>query len=1277
MNKLKSLLLAGMLAIGGTAFANTEFINLTPAPKSITQTDGEYTLATGMTISTSNLSEDMTAEVTKFVEALNAATGLNATTTTEAAANVTINTNADITAEGYNLTVTSNGVTIEAATPTGLYYAFQTFKKILPANVMAGVLEEKAYTLPLVTIADEPRCEYRGFMLDVSRHFFTVDEVKRMLDVMSYYKLNKFHWHLTDDQGWRIEMPDYPRLQTVGATASNAQIVDMDTKTEFWLNKPYGPYYYTQDQLREVVAYAQDLHIEVIPEVDLPGHVCAVMAAYPEFSCWPTGGHSVAVTGGVYSDVLNVANPGAMQFVYDVCDVLIDIFPSETIHIGGDECPTTAWEGNAECQAKYQKYGLTNYRQLQSLFIKDVSDYVKAKGKRLGLWNEAISAGGADLDMVKETEATVWCWVGADAAINTATNLGMKAIYTPITASGANKGSFYINRSQHPNDPPANGTQSDDVKSVYQTIPFTTNALKKHPELCYGVQGTFWCERVAFREYLEYLALPRLLAIAEIGWTPQENKNWESFQKRMSADRELLDYNDYRYSPYHMIEAEDDGEQPAIEMPKADMWYRITATGDNRVGRVWEIANEHHNISTHSSYANGLLWSTDAVAAEDAANYDYQWFRFEEDPANPGNFAIICRALPNGSLKGTPSNTSNTGRFSYDNNAKHYDFQFIDDYYSTLENGNHNYAITTSALPSGSHLNCAMGGQGFAINVWTNPADANGGIFTFVPETSDGGDTPDETPDMSLNINFEVDKTYQFSSTITGFHGAKLADNNGSQLIYTTASTGNTGWIVKSVTVNADKSQTITLVNADTERAISSVGDASGKIAKPVNLGQTPVEIKAYRYSETDFQFMLSIAGDALWCVPATEGSATAEVRAGANKGSGVSPYQGAAWNAYEVAPITFNCTDTEGNTILTETQYLSVSFPDYTSYCPYIRGYELTNATATEGTIINATYRKVSNFITYIGRLENGTYVDITEVEVPVGEDITVNVPQVPLCTLLTAGTLETTANGTYVVNSVYTTNAHMGVKRALNTVSEITPGKAYLLRDAHADRHAFRCATGNATVNGARSAENASPMFTWVLEENGSKYSVKNLATDTYVQSLKKSTTATLGSKAYGFTFTYNTDHWTVKGGNGMYWDGNDNLDMVGWNEGTGHPIEIYEFLGQPFYVVTVNAVDTKGNTIASDVKYALPGETFVVEMTYRAGYTITAVDGLDALKNIAGDATVTITYISDEEASISNIQIQDDAQQAIYDLNGRRLSRITAPGIYIVNGHKVLVK
>ncbi len=343
--KTKSILSGLILALGLTASAET-FVNLTPAPKKMVVGDGEYVLPKGVTVScTSAVNMPLENEVEKFITALNRATDLEATGVSDATGNIRVDVADNLPVGGYTLSVTPDGVSVGAGEPAGLYYAFQTLKKMLPANVMAGVkgAPDAVYSLPVVEITDEPRFEYRGFMLDCSRHFFPIDDIKRMIEAMSYYKMNKFHWHLTDDQGWRFEMPDYPRLQTVGATAPNVQIVDMWTKTEYWLNKPYGPYYYTQQEMRDLVEFAAERHIDIIPEVEMPGHLSALMTAYPEFSLNPNGGHSVASTGGIYSDVLNLANPGALKFAEDVIDALIDIFPSEIIHIGGDECPEGGW----------------------------------------------------------------------------------------------------------------------------------------------------------------------------------------------------------------------------------------------------------------------------------------------------------------------------------------------------------------------------------------------------------------------------------------------------------------------------------------------------------------------------------------------------------------------------------------------------------------------------------------------------------------------------------------------------------------------------------------------------------------------------------------------------------------------------------------------------------------------------------------------------------------------------------------------------------------------
>lgn len=552
MRKYLSMMLFCVAMLCGAA-NNVPQVNLTPRPMSISVSDGSFTIPADYTVAVKGLSEQMKDECTAFVNALNAATGLNGSVIDKSHGTFTISPKGaeKLGDEGYTLRVAHKDVRIAANTPAGLFYAFQSIKKMLPANVMAGVPAEAgtAYSLPLVDIRDTPRYGYRGFMLDVSRHFFDVDEIKKMLDVMSWYKLNKFHWHLSDDQGWRMQIDKYPELTGIGATAPNRRFTDMKAKKQYWSNRPYGPFFYTKDQIRNIIDYARQRHIEVIPEFDMPGHFVAALCAYPEFSCNPDARREVWADGGISTDVLNVADPAAVGFVKDILAEVAEVFPSPYIHIGGDECPTNAWQNNELCQQVYNNEKMSAWSQLQSRFVKEIGDYLISLGKQPMVWNESITAGGANTDLIKKLDATVFCWTGADPAAELGTSLGLRCIYTPW-------GPYYINRRQDPNDPPGaggNGGVFDHVKRTYETVPFKTVDEGKS-DFCVGVQGTFWCEHVSDNEYMEYLALPRLIAIAEAGWTPQNLKDFDDFQKRMTADRQLLDLGGYGYSTYYMLD---------------------------------------------------------------------------------------------------------------------------------------------------------------------------------------------------------------------------------------------------------------------------------------------------------------------------------------------------------------------------------------------------------------------------------------------------------------------------------------------------------------------------------------------------------------------------------------------------------------------------------------------------------------------------------------------------------------------------------------------------
>ena len=540
-------------------------LSLIPAPKSATVGEGEFVLTEGFTIAVSEFADSdeqtqVVADVTRLITTLNEATGLGCKAT-DGQADITIAEDTTLAAEGYTLEITAEGVRIEASTADGVYYAMQSLMRLLPANVILGQegAEGTVYALPVARIEDEPRFPYRGFMLDVSRHFFTIEQVKKMIDLMAIYKMNVFHWHLTDDQGWRAEIKQYPKLTTIGAERRSSYDTPITRIEEngqvYWTgegaqtNRKYGPFYYTQEEMREVVRYAAERHIDVLPEVDMPGHFVAALHAYPEYCCHPDWAPEVWINGGVSQDVLNVANPEAVQFAKNIITELCDIFPYPYFHIGGDECPTTQWESNALCQEKLKQLGKSSYRALQTEFIREINEHLATLGKKLFCWNESITDGGADLNLMQQSGATIMCWNPCQGGAAKAASIGLNAI---ITEWGS--GCYYINRRQSNDygEPTAAGGGGDNVAATYNYVPVPANVSADAAKHYIGVQATFWTEHVSSNEYLEYLALPRFMCVAEAGWTPQEKKDWRSFVRRMTIDTEVLDLGGYIYARHWM-----------------------------------------------------------------------------------------------------------------------------------------------------------------------------------------------------------------------------------------------------------------------------------------------------------------------------------------------------------------------------------------------------------------------------------------------------------------------------------------------------------------------------------------------------------------------------------------------------------------------------------------------------------------------------------------------------------------------------------------------------
>lgn len=532
-------------------------VNLTPVPKSMITYEGTLSLPETFRINVRHLGDSVIHEVTQFISSLEKATDLQVSMTervTDGLIHVRFN-EAIVHPEGYLLKISDEGIRLEASHCAGFFYAFQTLKKLLPAHVMAGVRDSAvtAYSLPFLEIEDEPRFGYRGFMLDVARHFFDVDEVKRIMDMMACYKMNKLHLHLSDDQGFRVEIAKYPRLNTIGSIRDDSYAVDFGgSGIRYHTYKPYGPYYYTKGQIRDLVAYARERHIDLIPEIDMPGHFGAAMAAYPEYSCEPNVRHPVISDESHTPTIPNVANEKTLQFTKDILSEIMDLFPYPYIHIGGDECDASHWERNEECVAFMQKMNMKHVRALQSYFTKEMADFVATRGYKLMAWNETITATGADVDLIKSTGADIVCWTGAESAAQKAASLGLSNILAP-------QPTYYINRKQStdPSEPAGPGNGHETLESVYHYAPTNQVAPDRLP-FYKGVQACMWTEYISDEKHLEYMAFPRLMAVAETGWTPASKKNFADFCRRMSQDTVMFRYRNYEFGRHYLKTISDD-----------------------------------------------------------------------------------------------------------------------------------------------------------------------------------------------------------------------------------------------------------------------------------------------------------------------------------------------------------------------------------------------------------------------------------------------------------------------------------------------------------------------------------------------------------------------------------------------------------------------------------------------------------------------------------------------------------------------------------------------
>ena len=508
-----------------------------PLPQEVTETGGgNFVLSIHTPIVYPQGNDVMKRNAEFLAEFVKEKTGIELKTTDKPCSDaITLSVGEVENPEAYNLTVNSDGITISGS-EAGVFYGIQTLRKAIPAVATTEVC------LPAVNINDYPRFSYRGAHFDVSRHFFNKEEVKRFIDMLAMHNINRFHWHLTDDQGWRIEIKKYPKLTTVGAYRSETVIGRNSGEYD---GVEYGPYFYTQDDCREIVKYAADRHVTVIPEIDLPGHMQAAIAAYPQFGC--TGGpYEVWKMWGVSTHVLCAGNDATLSFINDVLSEVIEIFPSEYIHIGGDECPKDQWKICPKCQARIKKLGLKGDDKhsaemyLQSFVISHAEKFLNSKGRQIIGWDEILEGGLAP-------NATVHSWRGVAGGIEAAKQ-GHNCIMSPNSHLY-----FDYYQTKYVDDEPLCIGGYVPVEKVYEYEPVDSSLTAEEAKYIIGVQANLWTEYIPDFQRVEYMELPRMAALCEVQWCKPENKNYEDFKKRLLPLIDLYDIKEYNYAK-HLFE---------------------------------------------------------------------------------------------------------------------------------------------------------------------------------------------------------------------------------------------------------------------------------------------------------------------------------------------------------------------------------------------------------------------------------------------------------------------------------------------------------------------------------------------------------------------------------------------------------------------------------------------------------------------------------------------------------------------------------------------------
>ena len=513
-----------------------------PQPQHLSAEQGRFLInSTTKIVAEKNLQN----EASYLLGLLNGVQGLDVDIVTEAGEKGNIRLELDPSIEndeGYALSVSFERIIISGKTAQGIFYGIQSLRQLMPINIEYNENEFQELTIPAVEIKDSPRFAYRGMHLDVGRHFFSVSDVKKYIDLIAMHKMNTFHWHLTEDQGWRIEIKKYPRLTEIGAYRKGTAIGLAGTRNAPYTYDtiPYGGFY-TQEEIKEVVAYAGKQHITIIPEIELPGHSSAALAAYPEFGN-TKGPYEVAKRWGIFKEIY-APTEETFAFLEDILSEVMELFPSKFIHIGGDEALKDEWEESAYAQEVIQREGLKDEHELQSYFIARIEKFLNSNGRDIIGWDEILEGGLAP-------NATVMSWRGIDGGI-AAAKQGNSVIMTPGTHCYFD---YYQEAEDKRIEEPITGSvRFTTVEKVYNYEPIPEGLTDEEAKYILGAQGNVWTEYMPTYDIVEYKVLPRMTALSEVVWSSKESKDWNSFHSRLQYMVRRYDALGYNYAKYSII----------------------------------------------------------------------------------------------------------------------------------------------------------------------------------------------------------------------------------------------------------------------------------------------------------------------------------------------------------------------------------------------------------------------------------------------------------------------------------------------------------------------------------------------------------------------------------------------------------------------------------------------------------------------------------------------------------------------------------------------------